>query len=59
MLLFTFFQGKSMFKYLQIRKTHYGRLDAQKRFDPEDSYEQDPTIVAGAGGNDHMIKKTQ
>ena len=29
----------------------------KKRFDPADSYEQDPTIVEGAGGNDRMIKK--
>lgn len=47
-----------MFKYLQNRKMHHGRLNTQKRFDPANSYKQDPIIVEGAGRNDRMIKNS-
>ena len=47
-----------MFKYLQNRKMHHGRLNTQKRFDPANSYEQNSAIVEGAGGNDYMIKNS-
>ena len=46
-----------MFKYLQNRKMHHGRLNTQKRFDPADSHQQGSAIVEGPGGNDCMIKK--
>ncbi len=47
-----------MFKYPQNRKTHHGRLNAQKRFDPANSYKQNSVIVEKAGGNDCMIKNS-
>ena len=47
-----------MFKYLQNRKMHHGKLAAQKRFNSKDSHEQDSAIVETAGGNDRMIKNS-
>ena len=46
-----------MFKYPQNRKTHHGRLNAQKRFDPANSYEQNSAIVEGAGEDDRLKRK--
>ena len=39
------FPAEPIEQQLQNQKAYHGRLDAKKRFDPEDSYEQDPTIV--------------